>query len=70
VGRDDGCVLLDRLRHLLPTLRECAGGLYGELQMNDDDEEDLVFTFFFIAFAILILAFVIVGMGLIIWSWI
>jgi len=38
--------------------------------MNDDDEENLVFSFFFIAFAILISAFVVVGMGLIIWSWI
>ena len=35
---------------------------------DDDDEENLVFSFFFIAFALLITAFVVIGMGLIIWS--
>ena len=34
----------------------------------EDDEEDLIFSFFFIAFAILILAFVVVGVGRTIWG--
>jgi hypothetical protein len=50
-------------------VQKCAGGLYGELQMNDDDE-DLMVTLFFAAFAIFIGFLVCVGMGMIIWSWI
>jgi hypothetical protein len=69
VGRDDGRVLLGWLRNLLPTLRKCAGDLYGDLQMNDDDNEDAMVTLFFAAFAIFIGLLVCVGMGLIIWSW-
>jgi len=34
----------------------------------EDDEEDLLISFFFTAFAILILAFVIVGVGITIWE--
>ena len=37
--------------------------------MNDDDE-DLMVTLFFAAFAIFIGFLVCVGMGMIIWSWI
>jgi hypothetical protein len=33
VGRDDGGIFLGWLRHLLPTMRQCAGGVYGDLQM-------------------------------------
>jgi hypothetical protein len=36
--------------------------------MNDEDE-DLMVTLFFVAFAIFIGFFVFMGMGLIIWSW-
>jgi hypothetical protein len=34
----------------------------------EDDEEDLLISFFFTAFAILILAFVVVGVGITIWG--
>ena len=34
----------------------------------EDDEEDLIFSFFFVAFAILIVAFVVVGVGITIWG--
>ena len=35
--------------------------------MNDEDE-DLLFSFFFIAFTILIVVFFVIGVGLTIWS--
>jgi hypothetical protein len=41
--------------------------IFGALQMNDDDE-DLLFSFFFIAFTILIVVFSVVGIGMTIWS--
>jgi hypothetical protein len=34
----------------------------------DDDEEDLLISFFFTAFAILVVAFVMVGVGITLWS--
>lgn len=36
--------------------------------MKPDDDEDAMVTLFFVAFAILILAFVVVGLGITIWG--
>jgi len=35
---------------------------------EDNDDEDLLISFFFTAFAILALAFVVVGVGITLWS--
>ena len=35
--------------------------------MNDEDE-DLLFSFFFVAFTILVVVFAVVGIGMIVWS--
>ena len=35
--------------------------------MNDEDE-DLLFSFFFVAFTILIVVFAVVGIGMTVWS--
>lgn len=36
--------------------------------MNNDEDEDLVFSIFFIAFSLLIAFFVVVGVGMIVWG--
>jgi hypothetical protein len=41
--------------------------IFGALQMKDEDE-DLLFSFFFVAFTILIVVFSIVGIGMTIWG--
>jgi nitrate reductase NapE component len=39
--------------------------------MKDDDEnEDMIFSFVFIAVTILTVLFAVAGVGLIVWSWI
>jgi hypothetical protein len=45
----------------------CSGAVYGAMQMNDEDE-DLLFSFFFVAFTILVVVFAVVGIGMIVWS--
>jgi hypothetical protein len=62
-------VLLGRLHDHLPALRDRAGGLYGDLQMtNDDDNEDMIFSFVFVAVTILTVLFAVAGAALVVWS--
>jgi hypothetical protein len=36
--------------------------------MNDDDDDDMLVSMLFTAFAILVVAFVVVGVGITLWS--
>jgi hypothetical protein len=60
-------LLLHWLHHLSAQVPHSWCIVFGALQMNDDDE-DLLFSFFFVAFTILIMVFSVVGIGMTIWS--
>jgi hypothetical protein len=46
-----------------------CGYVHGALQMKEDnDDEDLLISMLFTAFAILVVAFVVVGVGITLWS--
>jgi nitrate reductase NapE component len=50
-------------------VRQPAGNLHGALQMKDDDEtEDMIFSFIFIAVTIFTVLFAVAGAALVIWS--
>jgi hypothetical protein len=48
-------------------VRQPAGDLYEELQMNDEDD-DMLFSMLFTALTVMVVLFVVGGVGLIIWS--
>lgn len=60
MGRNDGGIFLAWLRNVLPTMQQCAGNLYGTMQMNDDDDSGggffvdmikaIIAIFFFVLF--------------------
>jgi hypothetical protein len=52
-------------------MRQPAGNLHGALQMKEDDEnEDMIFSFVFIAVTILTVLFAVAGVALVIWNFI
>ena len=59
--------VLHWLFHLSTKVPHRSGAVYGAMQMNDEDE-DLLFSFFFVAFTILIVVFAVVGIGMTVWS--
>lgn len=68
MGRDDGSIFLDWLRHLLPTVRKCASGFHGEMQMNhEDSDSDLFGDLIVTAVAIFFFILLVIGIGLLVW---
>jgi|LauGreDrversion2_6_1035139.scaffolds.fasta_scaffold17086_5 hypothetical protein len=42
-------------------------GLYGEMQMNDEDD-DMLFSVLFVALTVAVVLFVVGGIGVVLWS--
>jgi hypothetical protein len=42
-------------------------GLYGEVQMNDEDD-DMLFSVLFVALTVAVVLFVVGGIGVVLWS--